>query len=230
MAELVVHLVRHGRVASHRGDIPITDEGREEVRAAGRLLQQELRAGEEIHFLTTPTRRSRETAETLLGTLRDSCLAEVELLEPRGEWAIRNPDLFLAGRRVEMVSTAEAMADQVAGSGVTAADVERVEFFHSFFRSPDRIGYWLRHESPPGEVTVAVARRIMAFSRSLLDAPAERSRRYVCVTHSPVMRAVLAEYLDHDPGEPEWVERIDLAVRPDATTVSFRTLSSAVRP
>jgi len=230
MPELVVHLVRHGRVASHRGDIPITDEAHEEVRAAGRLLLEEIRPGEEIHFLTTPTLRSRETADTLHATLRENPVAGVELLEPRRERAIRNPDLFLAGHRVEMVSTPEAMAHQIHEHGVTAEDVDRVEFFHSFFRSPDRIGYWLGHPSPPGEVTAAVARRILAFSRSLLDAPAARARRFVCVTHSPVMRAVLARYLDHDPGEPEWVERIDLTIRPDGTTVAFRRLSAAVQP
>jgi broad specificity phosphatase PhoE len=129
-----------------------------------------------------------------------------------------------------MVSTPEAMAQQIADAGVTAQDVDRVEFFHSFFRSPDRIEYWLRHPSPPGEDAAAVARRIVAFAASLLDAPAERPRRFVCVTHSPVMRAVLARYLDHDPGEPEWVERIDLTVRPSGTTIAFRQLSSSVQP
>ena len=230
MAEVVVHLVRHGRVASHRGDIPVTDEGHEEIRAAGRLLREQVRPGEEVHFLTTPTLRSRETAETLLATLREHPVTDVELVEPRKEWAIRNPDLFLAGHRVEMVSTPEAMAHQLADHGVTAEDVDRVEFFHSFFRSPDRIGYWLRHPSPPGEITSAVARRVVAFSRSLLDAPAQRARRFVCVTHSPVMRAVLARYLNHDPGEPDWVERIDLTIRPSGTAIAFRHQSAPVQP
>ena len=37
-APIRMHWMRHGRVASHRGDIPVTDEGLRELEAAGRRL------------------------------------------------------------------------------------------------------------------------------------------------------------------------------------------------
>ncbi len=149
---------------------------------------------------------------------------------PRAEWAIRNPDLFLAGRRVEMMSTPEAVAAQIPEAGLAGADVDAVAFFYDFFRSPDRIGYWLGHPDPPGEDTRTVGRRIVAFSTSLLYVPPLRPRRYVCVTHSPVMRAVLAEYLHLDPGEPEWVESIDLTLDGSGTALTFRDRTAPLRP
>lgn len=222
MTSIDVHLVRHGRVASHRGDTPLVDEGRTEIISAGERLMECLLPGEEIHILCTPTVRSRDTAEVLNVFLKDRLPAGSTLLPPREEPAIRNPDLYLAGRRVEMVSTPEAMAGQVADTGVTAAEVEAVPFFHGFFRAPDRIGYWLNHAAPRGDDPDAVGRRVVAFSASLQDRSSTRRRRYVCVTHSPVMRAVLVRYLHTDPGEPEWVERIDLTFGPDGHTICFR--------
>jgi broad specificity phosphatase PhoE len=229
-ASIVVHLIRHGRVASHRGDMPVTDEGQAEIRAAGVRLAGQIRPGEEIHFLCTATLRTQETAAGLRAVLAEHLGTEVGLPAPRVEWAIRNPDLFLAGRRVEMMSTPEAVAAQIPEAGLAGADVDRMAFFHTFFRSPDRIGYWLRHANPPGEDTRAVARRVLAFSASLLYVSPLQARRYVCVTHSPVMRAVLAEYLHYDPGEPEWVESIDLALVGSGTTITFRDRSLVLRP
>jgi len=228
-ASIVVHLIRHGRVASHQGDMPVTDEGQAEIRAAGVRLAEQIRPDEAIYFLCTSTRRTQETAAGLRAVMAERLGSEVGLPAPRAEWAIRNPDLFLAGRRVEMMSTPEAVAAQIPEAGLAGADVDAVAFFHAFFRSPDRIGYWLGHTDPPGEDTRAVARRVLAFSTSLLYVAPLQARRYVCVTHSPVMRAVLAEYLHHDPGEPEWVESIYLALDGSGTTITFRDRSIALR-
>lgn len=192
-------------------------------------MAESVRTSEEVHVLCTSNVRSKETAATLYETLKENVSQDVELIAPREEWAIRNPDQFLAGRRVEMVSTPEAMADQIPDTGATAEVVDDVEYYHEFFRSPDRVGYWLRHANPPGEDTAAVGRRVVCYFASLLDLPTERRRRYVCVTHSPVMRAVLKQYLSHDPGEPEWVERIDLSINGDASTIAFRDRTGPLR-
>ena len=43
-------------------------------------------------------------------------------------------------------------------------------------------------------------------------APAPYARRFVCVTHSGPMRALLRRYVvGEDPGEPEYVEAVELA-------------------
>jgi broad specificity phosphatase PhoE len=230
MAVTTIHLVRHGRVASHRGDMPITEEGHAEIRAAGLRLAQEVRPEEEIHFLCTTTTRTRETADTLYASLKENLGPNAPLRAPREEWALRNPDLFLAGYRVEMVSTPEAMALQIPESGLTPAQVDAVAFFKAFFRSPDRIGYWLNHSDPPGENTAAVGRRLVAFCASLPYNAEQKRRRYVCVTHSPVLRAVLMHCLQQDPGEPEWVERIDLSLDPNGGTITFRDQAASLRP
>lgn len=210
--------------------MPVTEEGQAEIRVAGERLADQIRSGEEIHFLCTSTLRTQETAAGLRAVVAECLGTEVGLPAPRAEWAIRNPDLFLAGRRVEMMSTPEAVAAQIPEAGLAGADVDAVAFFHDFFRSPDRIGYWLGHPDPPGEDTRAVGRRIVAFSASLLYVPSPRPRRYLCVTHSPVMRAVLAHYLHHDPGEPEWVEAIDLTLDGSGTEITFRGRTAPLRP
>ena len=216
-APLKVHLVRHGEVASHRGDISVTAAGLAQAEKAGRRVGGELEPGEAVFFLYAPTRRARETAEALHGGVAASLEAgrhkATELLPPAEEWALRNPDLYVAGFRVEMVSTPEALAEQVAASGLGVRELSGHPFFRKFWAAPDRIGYWVGHPDPPGEDADAVARRLLTFAVSLLDLPRERPGRYVCVTHSPVVRAFLRRYLSgEDPGEPDYLESVDLVV------------------
>ena len=226
---MIVHLVRHGRVASHSGDIPITEAGHAEVRVAGLALAELVQPGEEVHFLHSPSIRAQQTVDILYATMKDNLGQGVQLQAPRVEPAIRNPDHYLAGCRVELVSTPESMAVQIPDSCATIADVDSVPFYHAFFREPDRVGYWLNHRTPPGEDTRAVARRIVAFCLSLLDVPSKQKKRFVCVTHSPVLRAVLVQYLNGDPGEPAWVERIDLKLDPGGSAITFRDFTAPLQ-
>jgi broad specificity phosphatase PhoE len=229
---ILVHLVRHGRVASHRGDVPLTDEGLAEIERAGKRLARQLEPGERVHVLYSPTLRSRDTAGVLYATLLRAVAADegVELSPPAEEWAIRNPDVFVAGRRVEMVSTAEALAAQIPETGLTAEQIDALPFYREFFRHPDRIGYWVADPNPPGETSEAVARRVMSYAISLSDLPRDRLWRFICVTHSPIMRAVLCCYLlPEDPGEPEWVESIDLRIESDGKAeIHFRDACATI--
>jgi broad specificity phosphatase PhoE len=96
-------------------------------------------------------------------------------------------------------------------------------FFGAFLACPDRIGYWVAQPDPPGEDTVAVARRQMTFATSLLDKQEDGPVRYVLATHSPVLRAILLCYLGEDPGEPGHLEPIDLTLsRGEAPELCFR--------
>ncbi len=227
-APLKVHLVRHGEVASHRGDISVTGAGLAQAEKVGRRLGTELEPGETVFFLYAPTRRARETAEALHSGVAASLEAgrrkATELLPPAEEWALRNPDLYVAGLRVEMVSTPEALTEQVAASGLGAGELSGHLFFRKFWAAPDRIGYWVGHPDPPGEDADAVAQRLLTFAVSLLDLPRERSGRYVCVTHSPVVRAFLCRYLSgEDPGEPNYLEFVDVFIPAgEPPVVSFR--------
>ena len=252
---LRIHVVRHGRVDAHHGDVPVTQDGLRQAEAAGLRLAHELQAGEIVHLLHAPTRRTRETAEAIrrgmeaaLGPSPPTPLSlegqrgasispfpfegegqgvrgrQVHLLPAAESWALRNPDLYVAGARVEMVSTAEAMAEQIPGSGLGPDELARLPFLHGFWTNPDRIGYWVGHPDPPGEDATTVARRLLSFAASLLDLPREQPRRCICVTHSGPMRAPLRRYLLHDdPGEPEWVESVDLIFAGDQeVTIRYR--------
>jgi broad specificity phosphatase PhoE len=227
-APLHVHWFRHGRVASHRGDMPLTEEGRREAEEAGKRISSLLMPDEIVSFLYAPTRRTRETAIALHGSIAATRTfsSQFTLLEPEMHMALRNPDLFVAGNRVEMVSNAEALVEQLPTLNVHIGQLARLSFWHSFWEHPDRIGYWVSLHNPPGEDANAVARRMMTFAVSLLDLPCQQPRRYICVTHSPGMRAFLYHYLlGHDPGEPDYAETIDLELNgTNSVAISYREI------
>jgi broad specificity phosphatase PhoE len=221
-APLWVHWMRHAKVASHQGDVPLTDEGRQEVERIGQQFSRKFIPGEVVSLLHAPTQRTRETAFVLhssmarvVGEVPDPKIA---LLAPAEHTAIRNPDIYVAGARVELVSTAQALAEQIPSSGLGPEQLALLPFFQGFWSVADRIGYWVNHLNPPGEDADAVARRLLTFARSLLDLPREQPRRYICVTHSPTMRAFLRRYLlGKDPGEPDYLEAVDLSFASDGS-------------
>jgi len=223
---VTVWFYRHGAVDSHSGDVPLTESGLREAEAAGARLARSIDPGARVEFLHAPTQR---TLQTLQALRRGLCGAldpdtAVELGEPLAEHAIRNPDVFVAGTRVELVSTVAALAEQLPDGVVTHEDLAAHAFFSRFWAERDRILVWLKDADPPGERAGDVARRFLTFARSLRDAPDARPRHYVCVTHSGPMRALLLQYvLDHDPGEPDYAEAIELNVGPsDGLTWRFR--------
>ena len=116
-------LLRHGEVTSHRGDVPVTEEGLQTAVEVGRRLAG--RADGAIRVISGETRRTRDTAAASPGSPE----AGAEVLEDGVAFALRNPDLYLAGVRVDMVSSEAAFAAQIPG--FTEADVAKVEFFTS---------------------------------------------------------------------------------------------------
>lgn len=225
---LRVHLLRHEKVASHQGDVPLTDEGLEHIKAVVERLNATFSAGEVVTLLYAPTRRTRDTAMVLFDSLANGIgntrRVRIELLTPIEQYAIRNPDIYVAGRRVELVSSAAALVEQLPSTGLSSEQVEQIPFWHRFLVDADRIGYWVNHPNPPGENAEAVARRLFTFAASLLDLPRERPQRYICVTHSPTMRAFLRHYLlEYDPGEPDYGESVDLELAYSRVTVKYRS-------
>ncbi len=236
-APLRVHWVRHAKVASHQGDLPLTDEGRRQVEDAGRQFSRKLLPGEVVSLLHAPTRRTRESALILYSSFvvsrgvslpapwPPSVPASSQVLSPPMEhWAIRNPDIYVAGVRIELVSTAEAVVEQLPPSSLDREHVAQLPFLRGFWADSDRIGYWVSHPNPPGEDADTVARRLLTFAVSLLDLPRAQPRRYICVTHSPTMRAFVRRYLlGHDPGEPGYLESVDIEFEDDGScTIQYR--------
>jgi broad specificity phosphatase PhoE len=189
-------LLRHGEVASHRGDIPLTAAGRDMAVDAGRRMAAGLGS---VRLLSGATKRASETAD---GVRDGLAAAGVPVSGPDVAFALRNPDLYLAGGRVDMVSSAEAFAAQVPW--LTADDVLAAPFFAGFLTASDRIEFWLRSTTPPGDDAAAVAARIVTFARSLADR-GTGADTVVAVTHSPVLRAVAVGLGLDDPGEPPYL-------------------------
>src|SRR5215211_2793945 len=201
-------LLRHGEVPSHRGDVAVTDRGLDRAEQVGRRLATT--AGR-IRVLTGETLRTRQTGAAVATGAR---AAGAAVDEPRVAFALRNPDLYVAGERVDMVSSAAALAEQVPG--MTVDEAAAVPFFAGFFEQPDRIGWWLRLAADvPGDDAEAVARRIGHFAASLPDRTPQPAELTVGITHSPVLRACALAHLGHDPGEPEWLTGLELSVSSD---------------
>ena len=136
-----VHWVRHGKIASHRGNVPLTGEGVAQAQERGRLLAEDLSAGEIVHFMHAPTLRTRQTVEEIRTSMVEALGpgGDANLLEISEQWAIRNPDPYVAGQRVEMVSSADALAEQLCAPPVDSESVSEHPFFLAFWASPDRI-------------------------------------------------------------------------------------------
>jgi broad specificity phosphatase PhoE len=213
-APLAFWFFRHAEIPSHRGDLPATSAGLDHAESVGAALVESCPPGSHVEFLHAPTIRTVQTAEALRRGIEGGLPADsgVRLGAPRVERAVRNPDLYVAGHRVEMVSSMDAVAAQLPGDALTRDELEDNAFFRRFVTSPDRIGMWVADADPPGERADEVAWRFFTWARSLLDTARPYARRYVCVTHSGPMRALLRRYvLGLDPGEPEYVEAVELS-------------------
>lgn len=221
MSTVSLAFIRHAKVPSHKGDMPLTEDSLSDIEAAVPRLKALAGEGAKFLFLGTQTKRSRQTAEALREAI-DPTSPEVQTA-----FALRNPDIHLAGSRVEMGSTPEFFASQCEHLAMTPEAVREHPFYRGFLDAPDRIEYWVHHDSPPGEDAAAVAHRIIEFAKSFRAAPevAKEGRDLVvaCVTHSPVMRAILTQGLRlKDPGEPNWVEEIVLQVSAQGIHYRFR--------
>jgi broad specificity phosphatase PhoE len=200
-------LLRHGEVASHRGDVAVTDRGLDRAEQVGRRLAA---GADRIRVLTGETLRTRQTGVAIAS---GASAAGATVDTPRVAFALRNPDIYVAGERVDMVSSAAALAEQVPG--MTVDEAAAVPFFTEFYDHPDRIGWWLRLADVPGDDAQAVARRIGHFAASLPDRATRPAELTVGITHSPVLRACALAHLGHDPGEPEWLTGLELSVSSD---------------
>jgi broad specificity phosphatase PhoE len=211
-------LLRHGEVTSHRGDVPVTEAGLATASGVGRHLAA-APGGGRLRVLDGGTRRTRETARAIA---RGAAAEGVAVVDGGTAHGLRNPDLYLAGVRVDMVADLESYAAQVPG--LVADDVGAVAFFAHWVTAADRIGWWVAHADPPGERSSDVVRRVACFAASFADHPEEALT--VGITHSPVLRALALHATGEDPGEPGWLAGIR-AVVADDRSVTFAVVDQA---
>ncbi|CAN5834224.1 hypothetical protein BH23ACT4_BH23ACT4_16380 [soil metagenome] len=206
-------LLRHGEVLSHHGDVSITEEGAVFAGEIGASLPE--RFGNKFTVLSGETSRALETAAHVARGIEQ---AGGTVVGPEKAHALRNPDLYLGGMRVNMVSSHEALADQVGW--LQTADVANLDFFPQFIEENDRIGWWLGHENPPGEGASDVAHRLEQFARSFSNPTRSEGGTVVAVTHSPLLRAYGLRVLGKDIGEPGWVSGFHIEIASDGSTSS----------
>lgn len=202
-----VLLLRHGQVANHRGDVPLTDLGVDQSTAAGRWF-----ADESIPItavLTGETKRTLDTGAAFVAAFRG---AGGEVGDPVVSFALRNPDLYLGGHRINLAEGAEALAAQ--SPSASPDDVSSSVFYSSLMTASDRVGFWLEHGNPPGDTAHRVGQRIDEFARSLVDVPGWRGGTVVAITHSPVLRAVRLHHWAEYSREPPFLHGYELILTP----------------
>lgn len=200
-------LLRHGRVAHHRGDVPLTELGAAQADAAGHWFAS---AGIEVAgLLSGETRRTRDTAERFAASYRAAANG-MDIPEPVVSFGLRNPDLYLGGHRINLGEGAEFLAAQA--DGVDPAAVEASVFYGALIQAKDRVGCWLEHGNVPGEDAHDVGRRIDVLARSLADVQRWRGRTVVAITHSPVLRAVRLRHQGGYSKEPPFLHGYSLTV------------------
>ena len=200
-------LLRHGEVASHRGDVPVTEQGRAARGPVRKGHRRGVRHADGGALRRHPAHP--QTAESLIEGIADPG----RVIGPQDAFALRNPDMYVAGTRVNMVSSAASLAEQVPG--MSEQDAASHPWFAQFFSAPDRIGWWLDQDDPPGENAGSLIRRIEMFARSLADPGPLAGRLVLAVTHSPLLRATLHSATGTDPGEPGYVTGARLTVSPN---------------
>ena len=200
-------MLRHGRVAHHRGDVPLTDMGTAQADAAGAYFASE---GVDIAgLLTGETLRTRDTADTFAAAYRREC--DMPLPDPVVSFGLRNPDLYLGGHRINLGEGAEFLASQAPG--VDPAAVDASVFYGGLMQAQDRVGHWLEHGNVPGESAHDVGRRIDVLARSLVDVEAWRGKTVVAISHSPVLRAVRFNHWGEYSKEPPFLHGYSLTVQ-----------------
>ncbi len=217
-AVVTLLLLRHGQVANHKGDVPLTELGVAQSQAAGRWFAEQ--SMEIACLLTGETNRAKDTGSAFVDAYRS---AGGVVDDPTVSFALRNPDLYLGGHRINMAEGAEALAAQ--SPPVAPADVEGNTFFREFMTAPDRVGFWLEHANPPGDTARGVGQRIDHVARSLADVPAWRGRLVVAMTHSPVLRAVRFHHWGDFSKEPPFLHgyRVTLSADGQLRLAAFAT-------
>jgi broad specificity phosphatase PhoE len=236
--KVTVHIMRHSEIAHHESNVSLTEHGRVLAWAAGKSLGAEVTDRETIFVQYAPAARTEETATLvhagLLAALKENMLAgQVGLRAPSPEAGLYNVRFFM-NHGEEPQEPARAFSRTNSPRYLDDLPPARAAFFRGFWKSEDRLGYWLTHGSAGGaETPEMVYERLRAWLRSIFfniagganfGRSTEAVTRFIGVTHSGTIRAFLCKDLGMDPGEPDYCEqiRIEAADHDDQPALTFR--------
>lgn len=205
----VIHLIRHGRIPDYHTDQPLSPDGRQETLLTGRKLAEHIQTGETINFSSSPTRRTRQTAELLREGL-NKALAERNIEATVGPVLVNdrlcNCQFILGGLSYDPIRPLFDVARWRLQETASAEYWACVAFQTEFWSSPDPMAHWLTHPTQAAEAPEAVAERTRAFLAERLAEGVETNspQRDICVAHSANLRSFLRLVFGCDPGEPEF--------------------------
>jgi broad specificity phosphatase PhoE len=200
-----VWLVRHGEVTSYLGDHGLTDRGAAQAREAAAALAPALGTDAEVDLRHATSARASGTAEVLGAALRG---AGVRLSAPNPDPGFDNFRVDLGGQVRPHDAMRLALAGAPDGDGPPPTwRAEGTRFARIHDGGGDPITWWLTQPTLAYEPAAHVVRR---FWRALGDVAAAGTAETVVCTHSGPMRALAAQALGRDPGEPEHLEHVEV--------------------
>jgi broad specificity phosphatase PhoE len=202
-----VWLLRHGEITSYEGDHGLTERGTTQARNAARALREQLDGSGAVELRHATSTRATETARHLGGEL--SALG-VAVDGPRTDPGFDNLAVAIDGRARPHDDLRAAVAGYRHDHGAPPPDApdwlregDRFAWIHD--GGGDPIEWWLTQPCLAYEPPARVVRR---FWRALVALGAGEAPAVAVCTHSGPIRALAAEAVGRDLGEPAHLEAL----------------------
>lgn len=235
-----IRLIRHGETLSYAIDAALTERGRAQAHRRGVQLAEELAPGC-VRILHSPRRRAAETARHLRRGLRDRAAAK--RLPVVGPFVVTDPieaaafDNFRTSCGTEELEVTAAFGHLEAerhrrttdgsSSPPAAWVLEADRFWHRFETDDDPIAYWLAQPLQSFEPAALVVHRFWDAIVDWARTGGPEVQTLVC-THSGPIRALVAQAIGADPGEPDHLEDVRLDVDLERSRVGVRYRAESV--
>jgi broad specificity phosphatase PhoE len=183
----------------------------------GRDLAAQVRPGETVSLLSSPSRRTRQTAALVLAELSErlpnqsieATLVPVVTVDDR----LLLSQFFMEGLSYDpmepLTDAALCRSQQTSSPKYETC----ATYYREFWGSGDPMGYWLTHPSEAIESPEATLERIRHFiaERLAMGAGSNELRRDICVTHSGNLRVLLRQAFGADPGDPPHCDMVTVS-------------------
>ena len=219
-----VRLIRHGQTQGYVTDAALTDRGRWQAHRKGQDLARSLSPGTTVKLLFAPTPRAEETARGVREGINQGLarfgIEGVEVLDAVVAPEFDNFQVWADGQECDVTHAFTKYAtylDEHMKTGKGNREgwmMEMDRFWKIQAAGGDPITHWIgqvmQYVEPPHLVIRRWWRGIVKY---VGEGPANQ-RIYIC-SHSGPIRAMAANAVGHDPGEPNNVEDVRIRVLKD---------------